>query len=94
MGSTPSFFYVRLSATVNESTGCSPNLQMLGREVTLLLDLMYPQLNTRSYYCQVEYVEYVQENFKRARGSLHVAAERQKKYYDQRTQNRVFAVGD
>ena len=28
--------------TVNESMGCSPNILMLGREITMPIDLMYP----------------------------------------------------
>ena len=69
-------------ATRNESTQCSPNLLMLGREVTFPVDLMYPLENEQEYHCAVGYVEWVRqamrENFERAREQLGRAAERQK----------------
>lgn len=36
-------------ASVNESTGCSPNLLMLGREVTLPVDLMFQSPEEMTY---------------------------------------------
>ena len=85
-------------ATINESTKCSPNLLMLGREITLPIDLMYPSISNHQYHCHVEYVEWVrrtmQQNFEKARENLKQAAERQKRYYDQRASERGFQVGD
>lgn len=92
------FLMCAYRATVNESTGCSPNILMLGREITLPLDLMYPQISAPRYQCQVQYVEWVrrtlQDNFERARNYLQMAAERQKRYYDQRTKDQQFTVGE
>ena len=85
-------------ATVNESTGCSPNIVMLGREITMPIDLMYPPTHYVGNWCHVKYVEWVkralQDNFERARHQLGVAAERQKRYYDVRTKARQFEVND
>ncbi len=85
-------------ASVNESTGCSPNMVMLGREITLPIDLMYPHPQEGQYRCPIEYVEWVRaamlENFERVRHQLGWAANRQKKYYDKRAQVRKFERGD
>lgn len=85
-------------ATVNESTGCSPNLLMLGREITLPVDLMFQGPQEESYGCHVEYVEWVGqallENFEMARDHLRVAAQRQKRYYDRRVKDRQYGIGD
>ena len=45
-------------AAVNESTGCSPNLLMLGRELTLPVDLMYSPKQYQGFHCHGEYVEW------------------------------------
>ena len=85
-------------ATRNESTQCSPNLLMLGREVTFPVDLMYPLENEQEYHCAVGYVEWVRqamrENFERAREHLGRAAERQKRNYDERAQDRNYETGE
>ena len=85
-------------ATVNESTGCTPNLLMLGREITMPVDLMYPPTEHQGYRCHIEYVEWVkcalQDNYEKARQQLGVAAERQKRYYDVRTKTQQFKEGD
>ncbi len=74
-------------STVQDSTGCSPNAMVYGREITLPVDLMYTTLPNQDYSCPVEYVEWVREN-------LHKAALRQKTYYDQRAQTRHYNLGD
>ena len=92
------FLLCAYRATVNESTGCSPNLLMLGRETTMPIDLMYPSPQYSPYRCHVEYVAWaksaLEDNFERARQQLGVAAERQKRNYDVRTKDRHFRVGD
>ena len=84
-------------ATVHESTKCTPNVLMLGREITLPVDLMFPNNISPAYHCHVEYVEYIrrtlEENFERARIHLRANAEGQKKYYDERAKDRDFTVG-
>ena len=86
-------------STMQESTGYSPNRMMLGREITLPMDLMYPIPDSDlPYNCPIEYVEWVREamegGFEHARNHLAKAAERQKRNYDARAQKRSFKVGD
>ena len=87
-------------ASIQESTGYAPNMMMLGREITLPIDLLYPtpDQNQAAYSCPVEYVEWLKESmedhFIRVREELNTAAVRQKKYYDQRAQMRQFQKGD
>lgn len=86
-------------ATVNESTGCSPNRMMFGHEMSLPIDLMYisPQEEV-GYRCATEYVEWVKqalaESHEKAREVLRKSASRQKRYYDKRAQERTFKEGD
>ena len=84
-------------AARNDSTGCSPNLLMLGREVTMPVDLMFLNPTEVTYRCQNEYAEWVRaailENFELARSVLKGAALRQKRLYDRNTAPRCFKVG-
>lgn len=85
-------------STVSSTTGCSPNLMMLGRETNLPVDLMLLDANPRSFQCAVEYVEWVREamveNHQRAREHLELSASRQKRYFDERARPRGLGVGD
>ena len=85
-------------ASVNESTLCSPNLLMLGREVCFPVDLMFPSPQTRGYKCHVEYVHFVRramrEAHERAREHMEVAACRQKRTYDGHAKDQEFKVGE
>ena len=84
-------------ASRNESTGCTPNLLMLGREITLPVDLMFLNASDIPYRCHNEYAEWVRtamlENFELAREMMRGAAVRQKRLYDQRTASRNFKIG-
>ena len=86
-------------STVHESTKCSPNMLMFGREVVRPVDLMFtpPDANSTPT-CPVEYVEWVRKahqiNHEKAREHLARAAERQKAAYDRRTARRNLEVGD
>ena len=89
------FMMCAYRATINESSGCSPNLAMLGREITL----MYPIPDRpREYSCITEYVEWLKEtlqnSFEEIRKHLSKSATRQKNYYDRRSQMREFKRGD
>ena len=68
------------------STGCTPNLLMLGREVNLPVDLMFNTNQPSVPSCPSEYVEWVRdatrESFEFAKKNLKASAERQKKLYD------------
>ena len=86
-------------ATPQESTGCSPNLMMLGREVTLPVDIMFnvPVREGDDYECSVEYVEWLRRTmtkiFSFARTQLKTAAARQKANYDRKRRAQAFGVG-
>ena len=69
-------------ATEHQSTKCTPNLIMFGREILCPVDLMFglpPE--TKFSACPIEYVEWVQQAmhdaFELVRGNLKVAARRQ-----------------
>ena len=86
------------NATRHDSTGCSPNLLMLGREITLPVDLMYgTEPSASEELCPIEYVEWMREataaSFRFARQHLQKAAERQKKNYDKSAGQRQFERG-
>ena len=84
-------------SSVQESTGESPAMMMLGREITLPVDLMLPppipdEMPEQEYVADVrEKLLIVHEN---AREKLGLAAERQAKLYDRNTVQRKFIVGD
>ena len=86
-------------ATINESSGCSPNLVMLGREISLPVDIMYPiPEQPKEYTCTTEYVEWLRQTlhdcFEDVRSHLSESASKQKNYYDKRSQSRKFSPGD
>ena len=86
-------------ATQHSSTGCSPNLLMLGREIVLPVDLVFGiRQNETISDCAVQYVEWLKEamteNFEHVRRRLKHSASMQKKQYDKRAQLRTFHVGD
>ena len=79
-------------ASVQESTGCSPNFLMLGREVSAPIDIMLgrdPPPETKAQ-CYVAYVEWLRQAlddaFGFARDKLNLSIQRQDRYY--RSQNR------
>ena len=86
-------------STQHSSTGCSPNMLMLGREIALPIDLMLGQHDEDyPYTCSIEYVEWIKgsmrENFELVRNRLERVAETQKKHYDKRAELRKFDIGD
>jgi hypothetical protein len=84
-------------ASVNDSTRYTPNQLMLGRETTLPIDLMFGPPDDVPFNCESEYVEWVRESltkcFRDVRDHLNRAAKRQKKYYDPRTKDHDFDIG-
>ena len=84
-------------SSVQESTGCTPNLMTFGRENILPMDLMYPCKREESPACSHEYVQWIREvmqaahNF--ARQHMKQAMARQKKNYDRSTLDREFPIG-
>ncbi|XP_069136668.1 uncharacterized protein [Argopecten irradians] len=85
-------------ASPHVSTGCSPNLLMLGREINLPLDIMVggPE-NEAEVCCYNMYVDWLQhalrEAFGLAREKLGVSASRQKNYYDRGLKARKYEIG-
>jgi hypothetical protein len=75
-------------STVQESTGCTPNMMMLGREVLTPLELQYPvgQNPKCSYECTTDYTRWLRhildEAHNMAREKLGRCAVKQKKLYD------------
>ena len=93
------FLLLAYRSTIHESTGCTPNLLFLSRELSLPIDLMAGNPSkSQNYACPVEYVEWVRNSmekcFKFAQSSLEKAASRQKKYYDRGLRPRSYEVGD
>ena len=82
--------YVGLAyrASVQESTGESPNMMMLGREVNLPIDLLVGAVPHEKEY-ESDYADELRDNLRaiheRARHALEVSARRQKKNYDRST---------
>lgn len=86
-------------ATVNESTGMTPNLLMLGREVRLPVELMFGSCDTSeeiSSYGEIVSAlrDKMQLAHEVARKNLVAANKRQKEYYDARATFHKFNVGD
>ena len=83
-------------STVHPSTGFTPNYLMLGREITMPVDLAFPQV-TRSIGSVPEYVEQLQEKlsscYSLARENLKSAAERQRKTHDTRITQKHYKNG-
>ena len=87
-----------IRSTVNRSTGFTPNMMMLGREVLLPVDLMLgvdkEQLNTNS----AEYVERLRKTLQKvhtlARETLLSTQMRQKRDYDLKLKIHSYEIGD
>ena len=90
------FAMLAYRSAVQESTGESPALMMLGREITLPVDLMLQSpvpanIEEQDYVTDVR--ENLQEAHERAREKLGIAADRQANQYDRNTVFRSFDVG-
>ena len=86
-------------ATPHDSTGLSPFKMLFGHEVTLPIDLQFDVgLRDRFPECPVEYVEWLRQTLylghDLAREKLKVAAERQKKGYQETCREVSFKRGD
>lgn len=86
-------------STIQESTGCSPNSIMLGRDIVSPVDLIIGNPpSTPSPPCPVEYVEWLQvvlaDTYNFVSENLRQAAVKQKKYYDRGLKPREFVEND
>ena len=88
-----------IRSSVNRSTGFTPNRLMLGREVNLPSDLMFPGLKKIEKESSIpEYVSELENNIKMAhetaRTTLKANQEKMKRDYDLRVFLRTYNVGD
>lgn len=90
------FAMLAYRSAVQESTGESPAMMMLGREITLPVDLILPspelEIQEQEYVSDIR--ENIQQAHENAREKLGVAAERQARCYDRNTTKQSFIVGD
>ena len=88
-----------LRASVNRQTGHTPNMLMLGREVNLPADLMFPtdqkpvEQQTIHQYVQ-RLIDSLEVAHRTARQNLKASQKRMKKDYDLRVLVKTFNVGD
>ena len=85
-------------ATQHKSSGVTPNLLMLNREINYPLDLMVgPPPNQTSVQCPIQYVEWVRHAMSGAFAFTHAqlgtAAKRQKRNYERGLKPREFTEG-
>ena len=85
-------------ATIQESTGLTPNLLMLGREVRLPAEVMFGSVDTTSEVASYgEYVEKLRVHMRHAhdiaRKHLHASTKRQKDNYDANAKLEVHETG-
>ena len=93
------FLLMAYRATTNKSTGCTPNLVFLQREISCPLDLMVGQPpNMLDDVCPLQYIEWVKLAMTITHQfvfqTLGIAAKRQKFYYDKGLKPRKYRKGD
>ena len=86
-------------SAIHESTGCTPNELMFGRDVRLPVDLMFgsPPVpvtppNSTTFAWQLR--EQVSKVHQLARENLNIASQRQKRLYDQRSRANSYREGE
>ena len=94
-----SYLLMAYRASPHKSTGCTPNLLFLQREVACPLDLMVgPPPNTLEDICPVQYIEWIKSAMHLTHEfvyeQLGVAATRQKTYHDHALKPRTYEIGD
>lgn len=86
-------------STIHESTGCSPNLLMLNREIAMPIDIVAgnPLVHTDTE-CQIQYIEWLshimQKTHEFAFQNLERSAQTQKRNYDKGLKPRTVLYGD
>lgn len=88
------FIMMAYRASVHESTKCTPNLLLLGREIRLPIDVIAGPPPENEYECPIKYVEWVKEamqnSFEFAYENLETSFRRQKRFYDVKLKPRSF----
>jgi hypothetical protein len=93
------FVLMAYRLTIHESTKCSPNMLMFGRENTLPVDIMYgyPPCS-EGFSCPSKYVEWLRQSMsdvhKKVAEQLEKAPSRQKQSYSKGFKPRSFIEGD
>ncbi|MEW8092744.1 MAG: reverse transcriptase domain-containing protein [Candidatus Thiodiazotropha endolucinida] len=93
------FLLMAYRTTQHKSTGCTPNLIFLQREISCPLDLMVgPPPNTLEDICPIQYIEWIKSAMALTHDfvfrNLQVAATRQKTYHDRDLKPRKYDIGD
>ena len=87
-----------IRSTINRTTGFTPNLMMLGREILLPVNLMIGESETQDWMFPAEYVNKLQHIMKHvhtlARENLLSSQMRQKRDYDMKLKVDSYEVGD
>lgn len=89
-----------IRSTPHRATGITPFEMMTGRQMTLPLHLLYQaeDFNVATAYTAHEYVrdlrEHLQTTFALAQENLEASAQGAKAYYDRKTSDREYEVGD
>jgi hypothetical protein len=85
-------------SSLQESTGCTPNMLFLGREITMPVDIMFGWPNQEEQVCPVEYVEWARhaanQAYEFARKNLKKSTLRQARLYNRFSDVRSYEVGD
>ena len=87
-----------IRATVNRSTGQTPNFMMFGREINIPADLMFASVMTEESMLVNEYIQKLvvslRESHQIARKKLKETQKRMKKNYDLRILEKTYETGD
>ena len=86
-------------SSMQESTGCTPNLLMLGREVSIPVDLLLGQPpHAPPSQCAIDYVEWMRAAMERAfefaRAKMKTSVVRQKRNYNKKVNQEKISRGD
>ena len=84
--------------SIHDSTGLTPNLMMLGREIDTPLSVMFRAHHHESHPTYGEYVAKLKDRMQHAhdiaREHLGTAMKRSKELYDQKISENEYSVGD
>ncbi len=86
-----------IRASFNRSTGFTPNMLMLGREVTTPAQLMFPNVHDKHEDCETyvaDLVKTMKEAHASARSTLETSQKRMNHNYDLRILQRPYSEGD
>ena len=94
------FLMMAYRSCIQESTKCTPNLLMLGREISLPIDVLAGRViaSESTHECPIHYVEWIRDALGRAYqyafDNLELSVQKQKKHHDEKLKVRSFNVGD